>query len=222
MKTFLALVTLVLLLGGAAAAKKASKKAGQKSKFLIGRIPPGRFEYPQLNGYFSPKEAARVCEADAACAGFTFKGTANSPKASFETYFFHFVPKELFEKGSGLEQFYHWTSYRVTTRDFVELRHYRIKSPAQPPIACLDNRYQDLARFLWRGLRGGGGSGPLCLSSYVVRLFQIILFLSTTLLSGVTGISLHLAMASDFSVAFLTENNCFVFLYASNSTHLSY
>jgi hypothetical protein len=44
-------------------------------------------------------------------------------------------------------------------------------------------------------------SDPVCLSSSSAQFFPIILFFSATLLSGMTGISLHRAMASDFSVA---------------------
>jgi hypothetical protein len=35
----------------------------------------------------------------------------------------------------------------------------------------------------------------------LVLLFLIIFFLSTSLLTGMTGISMHVAVASDFSVA---------------------
>ena len=68
----------VLCLIDATLAKKRSKKNVKKLDFLFGRIPPGYFEYPALNGYYSPKEAAKVCESDTACGGFTFKGVINS------------------------------------------------------------------------------------------------------------------------------------------------
>jgi hypothetical protein len=52
--------------------------------------------------------------------------------------------------------------------------------------------------------------------------FLIILFLSTTLLTKMTGISLHMPWppSSKSHFSFLKENNCF-FCYGSNSTPLS-
>ena len=117
-------------------------KSVSKSKFLIGRIPPGRFEYCELNGFFSPKNAVRICEADPSCGGFTFKGTPKIPKQVFEVYFFHYVPKDLFEKSSKIDQYYHWTSYRVQTRKYSKLKNYKIKY--QEKIhhgVCLKQRY---------------------------------------------------------------------------------
>ena len=131
----------VLCLIDATLTKKQSKKNVKKLNFLFGRIPPGYFEYPVLNGYFSPKEAAKVCEADTACGGFTFKGVVNSPKKVFEVYFFHYVPKELFEKSQCRNQSFHWTSYIVQARNFTELRNYKIKSSAsEEQRSCLKNR----------------------------------------------------------------------------------
>ena len=106
----------------------ASLKNVRKSKFLIGRIPPGSFEYPELNGYFSPKKSVRICESDPACGGFTFKGTPKISNQVFEVYFFHFVPKDLFEKSSKIDQFYHWTSYRVQSRKYSKLKNFKIKN----------------------------------------------------------------------------------------------
>ena len=122
-------------------AKKVSKKNENKHNFLIGRIPPGYFEYPVLNGYFSPKEAAKVCEADTACGGFTFKGVVNSPKKVFEVYFFHYVPKELFNISNANDQSFHWTSYIVKSRNFIELKNHKIQSlPVEEPRLCLKDR----------------------------------------------------------------------------------
>ena len=53
-----------------------NKKSSPGPKFIAGRIPPGGFEYSELNGMYRPREAAKLCEKDLACAGFTFKGTA--------------------------------------------------------------------------------------------------------------------------------------------------
>jgi hypothetical protein len=51
------------------------KKSSSGPKFIAGRIPPGGFEYSDLNGMYRPREAAKLCEKNLACAGFTFKGT---------------------------------------------------------------------------------------------------------------------------------------------------
>ena len=134
-------LSFILFLFDASLSKKVLKKTDKKQNFLYGRIPPGSFEYPVLNGYYSPKEAAKVCEADTACGGFTFKGVVNSPKNEFEVYFFHYVPKELFDKSQCGNQSFHWTSYIVQARNFTELRNYKIKSSAsEEQRSCLKNR----------------------------------------------------------------------------------
>ena len=121
--------------------KKVNKKNENKPKFLYGRIPPGYFEYPALNGYYSPKKAVKVCVSDMACGGFTFKGVVNSPKKVFEMYFFHYVPKELFEQDYAENQSFHWTSYIVNTRNFTKLENYKVKSTqVQDEWLCLKDR----------------------------------------------------------------------------------
>ena len=45
-----------------------------KANFYAGRIKPGKFEYPLLNGWMLTEEAKLKCENDLACGGFTFKG----------------------------------------------------------------------------------------------------------------------------------------------------
>ena len=42
-------------------------------EFYAGRIKPGKFEYPKLNGLMLVMDAKEKCEKDLACAGFTFK-----------------------------------------------------------------------------------------------------------------------------------------------------
>ena len=79
-----------------------------------------------LNGLYQPKNAAKICEADPACGGFTFKGTPASSgplsKMKYLTNFFHFFPAEHFgKKRKPKKQFFHWTSYRVGSRNFVKL-----------------------------------------------------------------------------------------------------
>ena len=125
----------------ASLSKKVLKKTDKKQNFLYGRIPPGSFEYPVLNGYYSPKEAAKVCEADTACGGFTFKGVVNSPKNEFEVYFFHYIPKEIFDINNGQAQFFHWTSYIAKTRNFTELKNFQIRDPQSGELRlCLKER----------------------------------------------------------------------------------
>ena len=63
-----------------------------KCKFYAGRIKPGKFEYPNLNGWMLVDEAKEKCENDFACGGFTFKGSYKTLNHSMEMYFFHVVP----------------------------------------------------------------------------------------------------------------------------------
>ena len=61
-------------------------------KFYAGRIKPGKFEYPALNGWMLIGEAKKRCEEDLACGGFTFKGSYKTRDLPMEVYFFHVVP----------------------------------------------------------------------------------------------------------------------------------
>ena len=42
-------------------------------EFLVGRVSEGQFEYPELNGWMSPRTAVENCENDTKCGGFTYK-----------------------------------------------------------------------------------------------------------------------------------------------------
>ncbi len=125
--------------------EKKRYKNESKLKFIAGRIPPGSFEYNQLNGFYTPKKAVQVCESDPACAGFTFKGTSNLPKLKYEVYFFHFVPFHIFEETSSspVQQYYHWTSYVVQKRTFSRLENFKIiqNSETANRGTCITNRY---------------------------------------------------------------------------------
>ena len=118
-----------------------NKKKTSGTKFITGRIPPGRFEYSDLNGMYRTREAAKLCEKDPACAGFTFKGTplniGTLAKKKYEMYFFHFVPKDTFSEAK--KQFYHWTSYVVKSRKTVELKKFQVAqlSPTSRTAVCL-------------------------------------------------------------------------------------
>ena len=63
-------------------------------KFYAGRIKPGKFEYPKLNGWMLVDEAKEKCESDEACGGFTFKGSFKTKDLPMEVYFFHIVPPD--------------------------------------------------------------------------------------------------------------------------------
>lgn len=71
--------TVLIVLFGIINAKKVKKDDG----FFIGKVPPGRFEYSELNGFYYPQEAKEICRSDLQCAGFTFRTAKN---ADAETY----------------------------------------------------------------------------------------------------------------------------------------
>ena len=88
----------------------------------IGRVPPSRFEYDKLNGYYSIKHAKQMCENDLQCGGFTFKGTKHD-KLKRAIYFFHFINFE-----NEYMKYPHWTSY-IPDRPYVILSgHYLSES----------------------------------------------------------------------------------------------
>ena len=47
------------------------------AKFFSGRVPAGTHEYPEISGRMVLREAVRICEGDAECAGFTQLGSDN-------------------------------------------------------------------------------------------------------------------------------------------------
>lgn len=122
--------------------KERNKLENGKTKFIFGRIPPGSFEYEELNGFFSPKKAVQICEGDPACGGFTFKGTPNLSKRKYEIYFFHFVPSDVFEDKSKV-QYYYWTSYLVKNRTFSKLQNFRIRHNSETAShgSCIQQRF---------------------------------------------------------------------------------
>ena len=84
--------------------------------FYAGRIKPGKYEYPKLNGWMLVEEAKEKCENDLACAGFTFKGPYKTLNRIMQMYFFHFIPKN-----NDLKYLY-WSTYKVD-RNFVKLHN---------------------------------------------------------------------------------------------------
>ena len=80
---------------------------------------PGKFEYPELNGWMLVNEAQEKCENDSACAGFTFKGSYKTLNRKMEMYFFHNVPENS-------NKFLYWSTYKVK-RKFVRLANVTLK-----------------------------------------------------------------------------------------------
>ena len=87
-------------------------------KWFIGRVPPSSFEYPKLNGFYSPKQAKYICEKDLQCGGFTFKGALNATYFVPEIYFFHFINETANYLTTEIK-YPHWTTYLVGSRDYV-------------------------------------------------------------------------------------------------------
>ena len=85
----------------------------------VGRVPPSKFEYGKLNGFYSAEMAQKICNSDIRCGGFTFKGTKTNGGVK-EIYFFHVV----YDDTSSLQEYIkypHWTTYIVTSRDYIVL-----------------------------------------------------------------------------------------------------
>ena len=98
--------------------------------FYYGRVKPGYFEYPKLNGWMLVEQAVDKCENDLACGGFTFKGSYESLHSPMEIYFFHVVklPQELYPlKVISIESFLSKCDYLLEKfhylRDVMEKVH---------------------------------------------------------------------------------------------------
>ena len=102
-----------------------------RRKWFVGRVPPSSFEYPQLNGFYLPKQAKYICERDLQCGGFTFKGTKNATFIVPEMYFFHFVNESADYLNTEIN-YPHWTTYVVSSRDYVIISgRYNLKGDNQ-------------------------------------------------------------------------------------------
>ena len=97
------------------------------SSWHVGRVPPSKFEYGKLNGFYLLETAQKICNTDIRCGGFTFKGTKTNGEAK-EIYFFHVV----YDDTSSLKEYMrypHWKIYIVTSGDFIVLSgHYFAES----------------------------------------------------------------------------------------------
>ena len=89
------------------------------TEFYAGRIKPGKFEYPELNGWMLVEEAKTKCENDLACGGFTFKGSYKTLNRLMEIYFFHIIPDDK------VDNYFYWSTYKAN-RNFVKLSNMTI------------------------------------------------------------------------------------------------
>ena len=87
-------------------------------RWLIGRTPPSIFEYPRINGFYTPKQAQSICEKDIQCGGFTFKGSKKIMHTVPEVYFFHFINESSSYLTTEI-RYPHWTTYIIASRDHI-------------------------------------------------------------------------------------------------------
>jgi hypothetical protein len=81
------------------------------SGYHQGMISHYEFEYKQLNGWMTPKEAVTKCEADLACGGFTFYGSNLSSQDVVFVFFVHFIEINL-GINKKTRAILSWTTYR--------------------------------------------------------------------------------------------------------------
>ena len=148
--------------------------------FHYGRVKPGSFEYPKLNGWMSVKQAVYKCENDLACGGFTFKGSFRTKQNPMEMYFFHVVklPDELRLKTlQTLDQFlskcryllkkfhylidmtenshhktnqYLYWSTYKVDRDYVRISHLKVKEGLELNSKEMKNKYVFQISLIYR------------------------------------------------------------------------
>ena len=95
-------------------------------KWYVGRVPPLHFEYPDINGYFTPINAMHICEDDLQCGGFTFKGSKEHEDER-EIYFFHFVRDDEQSLREYME-YPHWTTFIAGLRNYVMIPGHYLQS----------------------------------------------------------------------------------------------
>ena len=91
---------------------------GNVKQWFIGRTPPSIFEYPRINGFYSPRQAQSICEKDIQCGGFTFKGSKKIIHTIPEVYFFHFINESSSYLTTEI-RYPHWTTYIIGSRDHI-------------------------------------------------------------------------------------------------------
>ena len=117
---------------------------GRANRWLVGRTPPSIFEYSGINGFYSPKQAQSICEADLQCGGFTFKGSKKIKYTIPEVYFFHFINESSSYLTTDI-QYPHWTSYIIGSRDHIVVSG---SYPQPKGTNCHRlSRYEDLYSF---------------------------------------------------------------------------
>ena len=94
--------------------------------WYVGRVPPLHFEYPYINGYFTPLNAMHICENDLQCGGFTFKGSKEHEDER-EIYFFHFVRDDEQSLREYME-YPHWTTFIAGSRNYVMISGHYLQS----------------------------------------------------------------------------------------------
>jgi len=83
------------------------------SKFVVGRLREGQYEYSRLNGWMTPARAKHRCDRDSKCGGFTYKGYIKQDQP-FEIFFFHLILNFESERDA-----WNWVTYKPDERDYV-------------------------------------------------------------------------------------------------------
>jgi hypothetical protein len=86
-------------------------------KWHIGRVPPGRFEYDMINGFFTPEKAEIIYINDIQCGGFTFKGSKDMINYKAEVCLFHFISDGILPLTEYIK-YPNWTTY-IGLRDYI-------------------------------------------------------------------------------------------------------
>lgn len=140
-----------------------------KCVFYHGRVKPGLFEYPKLNGWMLVSEAVEKCNNDLACGGFTFKGSYQTRNDKMEVYFFHLAnldktsnQKKFISLKYFLAKFYYlqqkftylneilkimlkrnvqyfYWSTYEVDRDFIKISHLKLKARVAFSMECSSN-----------------------------------------------------------------------------------
>ena len=129
---------------------KSNSYLRKETGFFVGKFVPGYYlEYPELNGFFDPKIAVKICEADFECTGFTYQGAKNVGQR-FYVNFFRYVAPPSFSLSSVTNEEKVWTSYRVK-RSFVVLQKKKYKEESIK-ISQVDNKLSTLSENVLSGM----------------------------------------------------------------------
>ena len=129
---------------------KSNSYSKKETGYFVGRFVSGHYlEYQELNGFYDPKIAVKICEANFECAGFTYQGAKNVGQR-FYIYFFRYVTPRLFSLSSVTNEEKVWTSYRVK-RSFVVLPKKKEKEESIK-ISKVDNKLSTLSENVLSGM----------------------------------------------------------------------